>query len=70
MEARPVASPKKRRKANKLTRQQMHPRTGPFRHADGDRRRRGGQTADQAIAEKRAMQQFGAIPPSMRDEEE
>jgi hypothetical protein len=70
MEASFVASPKKRRKANKLTHQKRHPRTGPFRHADGDRRRRGGMTADEGLANKRAMQQFGAIPPSMRDEEE
>jgi hypothetical protein len=65
-----MASPKKRRKAIKLTRQQRNPRSGPFRHADGDRRHRGGKTADQGIADKRAMQQFGAIPPSMNDEEE
>jgi hypothetical protein len=65
-----MASPKKRRKQAKLTREQRRPSTGPFRHADGDRRRRGGKTADQAVADKRAMQQFGAIPPSATDEEE
>ena len=65
-----MASPKKRRKATKLTRKDRKPGTGPFRHADGDRRRRGGKTADQAVADKRAMQQFGAIPPSAREEEE
>jgi hypothetical protein len=63
-----MASGKKRRKAAKLTKAQQHPRTGPFRHKDGDRRRRGGLTADQAIADKRLMQQLGApIPPDMPD---
>jgi hypothetical protein len=65
-----MASPKKRRKAIKLTRIDRQPNTGSFRHPDGDRRHRGGMTADQGVADKRAMQQFGAIPPSMRDEEE
>jgi hypothetical protein len=65
-----MASQKKRRKAVKLTREQKQPRTGPFRHKDGDRRRRSGLTADQAIANKRAMQQLGASVPHKADEEE
>jgi hypothetical protein len=65
-----MASPKKRRKAVKLNREEQQPRTGPFRHKDGDRRRRGGLTANQAIADKRAMQQLGAPAPHDGDEQE
>jgi hypothetical protein len=65
-----MASQKKRRKAAKLTRAQRHPHTGPFRHKDGDRRRCGGATADQAIANKQMMQQLGApILPDAEEEE-
>jgi hypothetical protein len=63
-----MASNKKRRKAIKLTNKQKRPRTGPFRHPDGDRRHRGARTADQGIADKRAMQQFGACPPLGEEE--
>jgi hypothetical protein len=35
-----------------------------FRHADGDRRRRGGPTADRAIRDKRARQTFGGGVPA------
>ena len=63
-----MASGKKQRKAARLARKQHQARTGPFRHPDGDRRR-GGLTADEALARKRAMQQLGAaLPPA--DEEE
>jgi hypothetical protein len=65
-----MASQKKRRKAVKLNREQKQPPAGPFRHKDGDRRRRGGLTADQALANKRAMQQLGAEVPRDSDEEE
>ena len=38
-------------------------RTGEYRHSDGDRRRRGGASVDQAIRDKRARQTFsGGIP--------
>lgn len=52
-----MASDKKRRKAG---RQARKARLGPGSgiHPDGDRRRRAGRTADQALADKRAMQQF------------
>jgi hypothetical protein len=65
-----MASPKKRRKEIKITRKQEQPRTRVFRHADGDRRCRGGQTYEQGAAEKRAMQQLGATPPLQDEEEE
>ena len=65
-----MASQKKRRKAAKVTKAQQHLAAGPFRHKDGDRRRRGGITADQAVANKRLMQQLGApIPPDPQEEE-
>jgi hypothetical protein len=65
-----VASQKKRCKATKLSRQQQQAPSGPFRHKDGDRRRRGGRTADQAMANKRLMQQLGAPAAPDPDEEE
>jgi hypothetical protein len=58
-----MASAKKRRKQANVTRKQ---RTGGNRgvHPDGDRRRRGGKTVEQALAEKRAMQTMqGMILP-------
>jgi hypothetical protein len=57
-----MASGKKRRKQVKLDRQARQPPSGAFRHRDGDRHRRGGITADQALADKKARQQ-GLIPP-------
>jgi hypothetical protein len=57
-----MASGKNRRKEAKLDRKARQPPTGVFRHRDGDRRRRGGITADQGLAEKRARQQ-GLLPP-------
>jgi hypothetical protein len=62
-----MASEKKRRKAARQAKKMRRPQTGPFRHPDGDRRW-GGIRVEDAIAQKRAMQQFGApFPP---DEEE
>ena len=37
----------------------------PFVHADGDRRRRGGPSADQAIRDKHARQAFGGVPEDL-----
>ncbi len=62
-----MASPKKRRKAAKLTKARQQPRTGPFRHKDGDRRHRGGMTYEQGLAAKHTMQQMGA-PPNPEEE--
>jgi hypothetical protein len=59
-----MASGKRKRKAARQTRKQTQAGKGPFRHPDGDRRRRGGLTADQAIKQKQAIQQFpGVILP-------
>jgi len=56
-----MASDKKPRKANKV--KYTNPKTGEFRHSDGDRRRRGGPIADQAIRDKKIRQSFtGGIP--------
>ena len=64
-----MASGKKRRKAAKLTKAQQQPRTGPFRHKDGDRRHRGGITYREVMAQKRLEQLLGA-PILPADEEE
>ena len=55
-----MASTKKRRKEAKLARPQQ-PTAGEFRHRDGDRRHRGGPTADKAIADKRAINQLSPL---------
>jgi hypothetical protein len=65
-----MASPKKRRKQAKLTRQRQQPRTGPFRHADGDRRRKGGPRIEDILADKVARHQFEAMMLAPHDEEE
>jgi hypothetical protein len=62
-----MASKKKQRKAKRQAKRADLPRTGPFRHPDGDRRHRGSITSRQAIAQKQAMQQFGA--PRHEEEE-
>ncbi|HEY8503950.1 MAG TPA: hypothetical protein VIL46_05170 [Gemmataceae bacterium] len=59
----PVASPKKQRKQAKLKQQRRHPAApGPHRHPDGDRRRRGARRVEDAIAEKRMLQQLYGLP--------
>jgi len=55
-----MASEKKRRKLIKIKNAPSKPTPG--RHPDGDRRRRGGITADQAAAEKIARRQFEGVP--------
>ncbi len=56
-----MASDKKPRKANKG--KYTNPKTGEFRHTDGDRRHRGGPNADRAIRDKKIRQSFtGGIP--------
>jgi len=65
-----MASDKQKRKAAKKP-----PVPGkPFVHPDGDRRHRGGMTADQGMRDKRARQVFdGGVPedlPPPKDAEE
>jgi len=52
------ADRKKRAKKSKYA-----TKTGEYRHSDGDRRRRGGASADRAIRDKRARQSFAAGIP-------
>ena len=65
-----MASFKKKRKDSKNApgRPAKPPAPGAFRHPDGDRRHRGGLTADQGVAEKQARQQFGALIPDDDDD--
>lgn len=61
-----MASDKQKRKAAKKPR----PAGVPFRHPDGDRRRRGGPSVDQAIRDKRARQTFaGGVAEDLRSPE-
>lgn len=56
-----MARDKKPKKANKG--KYADPKTGEFRHTDGDRRHRGGAYAKDAIKHKRMMQEQGGLPP-------
>ena len=60
-----MASKKQQRKEAK-TRQPRPTTAAAFRHPDGDRRRRGGPTADDGVKQKRAMQ---AMPEAFEVEE-
>jgi hypothetical protein len=59
-----MASEKKRRKAAKQART---PKPGPFRHPDGDRRRRF--DTRQAYRDKELLQKIGLPPPADDSEE-
>jgi hypothetical protein len=45
------------------------PKTGAFRHTDGDRRHRRGASAKDAVKFKRQMQEQGGLPPEPEPEE-
>lgn len=64
-----MASDKKRRKSSRQARKQQLPRTGPFRHPDGDRRHRGAMTYEEGLAIKKMRQQTGAETPAEEEEE-
>jgi len=51
-----MASDKQKRKASKKPRKSGAP------HPDGDRRRRGGYTADQGTRDKKARREFPGVP--------
>lgn len=56
-----MGAEKKRNKPKKG--KYTNPRTGEFRHTDGDRRRRGGPDVNQAIRDKKIRQTFdGGVP--------
>jgi hypothetical protein len=54
-----MASNKQKRKAARAAR----PRKPGAPHPDGDRRHRGGHTADQGIRDKKARREFPGVPP-------
>ena len=67
-----MASGKKRRKAANLSRKGRLPRGVPFRHSDGDRRRRAEMAAAvKALKQRQALEQElgGAVPPEPQEEE-
>jgi hypothetical protein len=63
-----MARDKKPQKANK--KKYTDPKTGEFRHSDGDRRHRRGASAKGAIKHKRLMQELGGLPPEEPPAEE
>jgi hypothetical protein len=51
------------KKPNKAKKSKYASKTGEFRHSDGDRRRRGGPSADQATRDKKIRRAFdGGVP--------
>ena len=54
-----MASDKQKRKAMRAAR----PRKPGTPHPDGDRRHRGGYTADQGQKDKKARREFSGVPP-------
>jgi hypothetical protein len=67
-----MASGKKRRKAANLARKGRLPQGAPFRHGDGDRRRRAELAAAvKALKQRQAFEQQlgGAVPPEPQEEE-
>ena len=64
-----MARDKKPQKANK--KKYADPKTGEFRHSDGDRRHRDfGAMAKDAIRHKRLRQELGGIPPEEQSTDE
>jgi hypothetical protein len=58
---------KKPQKAKKS--KYMDPKTGQFRHTDGDRRHRGAMaSAKQAVKNKKRLHELGGLPPEETDE--
>ena len=64
-----MASRKRKRKAERQTLKQRYPKTGPFRHPDGDRRRRGGMTYEQVMEIKRKLHKAESLSISSEQEE-
>lgn len=62
-----MSNDKKPNKANK--KKYTDPKTGEFRHTDGDRRHRGAMSsAKDAVKQKRKLQEQGGLPPEATDE--
>jgi hypothetical protein len=65
-----MASRKRKRKAERQAHKEKYPRTGPFRHPDGDRRRRGKyMTYEQVLALKQMLHQGELAAQSGAEEE-
>jgi hypothetical protein len=64
-----MASGKNKRKAARQARKQKSPRTGPFRHPDGDRRHRGSMTYEQVMAIKRKLHEAESSAISSEEEQ-
>ena len=61
-----MARDKKPTKANK--KKNTDPKTGEFRHTDGDRRYRGEMSsAKKAVKQKKKLQDMGGLPPEAED---
>lgn len=58
-----MARHQKPKKANKN--KYADPKTGEFRHTDGDRRHRRGASAKEAIKHKKFLQEQGDLPPEL-----
>jgi hypothetical protein len=61
-----MANNDKPKKANK--KKYADPKTGAFRHSDGDRRHRHGASAKDAVKHKHQMQEQGGLPPEEPNE--
>ena len=62
-----MARDEKPKKANK--KKYADPKTGEFRHSDGDRRHRGAMSsAKKAVKQKRKLQDQGGLPPEAANE--
>jgi hypothetical protein len=61
-----MARDKKPQKAKKG--KYVDPKTGQFRHTDGDRRHRGAASAKDAIKHKKLIHELGGLPPEETNE--
>jgi hypothetical protein len=64
-----MASRKRKRKAERQTLKLRYPKAAPFRHPDGDRRRRGGMTYEQVMEIKKKLQESESLSLSSDEEE-
>ena len=66
-----MASDKKLRKGAKAAKKQQAPQPGPFRHTDGDRRRKdSGPAYRDAMVQKESLRHVGAVDLPEDDEDE
>ncbi|MFO0847256.1 MAG: hypothetical protein U0871_01670 [Gemmataceae bacterium] len=60
-----MASGKRKRKELKAAKGAGQPKSAVYRHPDGDRRHRGGMTADQGQKDKKARREFWGVPAEL-----